>query len=182
MGAAGRPGCGAWHVLGWIWSTFLVAGVLVSLLMSYVTTGRLDDPRTWVVIGFLRGHAVAAALGMAAAILLSIGAYLAHRTQQRWGRQHEQTYQQSLVMLGRGVHHLLEEAHKKPAIGVTPPPPIRTPDQVRVFISSTLEELAPERRAARGAIAQLHLTPVFFESRGTALPAPRAVSGLPGAE
>ncbi len=42
---------------------------------------------------------------------------------------------------------------------------IRTPDQrVRVFVSSTLDELAPERAAAREAIAQLHLTPVLFEA------------------
>ncbi len=41
---------------------------------------------------------------------------------------------------------------------------IRTPDQrVRVFVSSTLEELAPEREAARAAIVRLHLTPVLFE-------------------
>ena len=44
-------------------------------------------------------------------------------------------------------------------------PVIRTPDQrVRVFVSSTLDELAAERGAAREAIAQLHLTPVLFES------------------
>src|SRR5215469_7235264 len=44
-------------------------------------------------------------------------------------------------------------------------PVIRTPDQrVRVFVSSTLDELAAERVAAREAIAQLHLTPVLFES------------------
>ena len=42
---------------------------------------------------------------------------------------------------------------------------IRTPDQrLRVFVSSTLEELGPERRAAREAIAALRLTPVFFEA------------------
>src|SRR6266566_1877140 len=42
---------------------------------------------------------------------------------------------------------------------------IHTPDQrVRVFISSTLDELAPERAAAREAITQLRLTPVLFES------------------
>ena len=41
---------------------------------------------------------------------------------------------------------------------------IRTPDQrVRVFVSSTLDELAPERAAVRQAIEQLHLTPVMFE-------------------
>src|ERR1700759_5278206 len=42
---------------------------------------------------------------------------------------------------------------------------ILTPDQrVRVFISSTLEELAAERAAARRAITRLHLLPVWYES------------------
>src|SRR5215831_9088365 len=42
---------------------------------------------------------------------------------------------------------------------------ILTPDQrVRVFISSTLEELAEERVAARRAIRRLHLAPVWYES------------------
>lgn len=41
---------------------------------------------------------------------------------------------------------------------------IRTPDQLlRVFVSSTLGELAAERRAARAAIERLHLAPVMFE-------------------
>src|ERR1700746_2712531 len=45
------------------------------------------------------------------------------------------------------------------------PVQIRTPDQrVRVFVSSTLEELAAERAAAREAITALRLTPVLFES------------------
>jgi hypothetical protein len=41
---------------------------------------------------------------------------------------------------------------------------IRTPDQrVRVFVSSTLGELAAERRAVRDAITGLRLVPVMFE-------------------
>jgi predicted ATPase len=41
---------------------------------------------------------------------------------------------------------------------------IRTPDQrLRVFVSSTLSELAPERKSARGAVERLHLAPVMFE-------------------
>ncbi|SEH72083.1 Predicted ATPase [Leifsonia sp. CL154] len=41
---------------------------------------------------------------------------------------------------------------------------IRTPDQrLRIFVSSTLQELAAERRAARTAIERLHLAPVMFE-------------------
>jgi predicted ATPase/class 3 adenylate cyclase len=42
---------------------------------------------------------------------------------------------------------------------------ILTPDQrVRVFISSTLGELAEERAAARRAVRRLHLMPVWYES------------------
>ncbi|MGY1694650.1 DUF4062 domain-containing protein [Geodermatophilus sp. SYSU D00814] len=42
--------------------------------------------------------------------------------------------------------------------------PIRTPDQrLRVFISSTMQELADERVAVRGAVERLRLTPVLFE-------------------
>lgn len=41
---------------------------------------------------------------------------------------------------------------------------IKTPDQrVRVFISSTIGELADERKAATDAITKLRLTPVLFE-------------------
>lgn len=44
------------------------------------------------------------------------------------------------------------------------PTVIRTPDQrLRVFVSSTLEELKAERVAAKQAISDLHLTPVMFE-------------------
>src|SRR5690606_30439714 len=43
-------------------------------------------------------------------------------------------------------------------------PRIRTPDQkIRVFVSSTLRELADERRAARAAIERMRLAPVMFE-------------------
>src|SRR5215813_5896044 len=41
---------------------------------------------------------------------------------------------------------------------------IRTPDQrLRVFVSSTLEELAAERQAVRDAVTGLRLVPVMFE-------------------
>jgi len=44
------------------------------------------------------------------------------------------------------------------------PPLIRTPDQrLRVFVSSTLQELAEERAAVREAISKLRLAPVLFE-------------------
>ncbi len=41
---------------------------------------------------------------------------------------------------------------------------IRTPDQrIRVFVSSTLRELEPERRAVRAVIESMRLAPVMFE-------------------
>ena len=43
-------------------------------------------------------------------------------------------------------------------------PLIHTPDQrVRVFVSSTLDELAAERQAVRDAVTRLRLVPVMFE-------------------
>ena len=46
----------------------------------------------------------------------------------------------------------------------TDEPVIRTPDQLlRIFVSSTLRELEPERSAVRGAVERLHLAPVMFE-------------------
>jgi predicted ATPase len=57
------------------------------------------------------------------------------------------------------------DAARRSLGALTVPAQIRTPDQrVRVFVSSTLDELAPERAAARAAITQLRLTPVLFES------------------
>ena len=48
---------------------------------------------------------------------------------------------------------------------------IRTPDQrLRVFVSSTLGELADERRAVSRAISALRLTPVMFELGATPHP------------
>jgi predicted ATPase/class 3 adenylate cyclase len=53
-------------------------------------------------------------------------------------------------------------SHEPPQAG---PGVILTPDQrIRVFISSTLEELASERVAARRAIQRLRLVPVWYES------------------
>ena len=48
----------------------------------------------------------------------------------------------------------------RPRRPVAHQPPDR---RVRVFVSSTLQELAAERTAARRAISGLHLTPVMFE-------------------
>ena len=49
---------------------------------------------------------------------------------------------------------------------------IHTPDQrLRVFVSSTLEELAAERRAVRDAVTRLRLVPTMFELGARSHPA-----------
>ena len=64
------------------------------------------------------------------------------------------------TLLGTGVSSPVSQEPGQPQPGV-----ILTPDQrVRVFISSTLQELAAERAAARRAIRRLHLVPVWYES------------------
>jgi predicted ATPase len=51
------------------------------------------------------------------------------------------------------------------------PREIATPDRrLRVFVSSTLEELAAERAAVRDAVRQMRLTPVMFELSARAHP------------
>ena len=68
----------------------------------------------------------------------------------------------------------MTRAASRPAAARTPAA-IRTPDQrLRVFVSSTLSELAAERKAAAEAIGQLRLTPVMFELGARAHP-PRAL-------
>jgi predicted ATPase len=58
-----------------------------------------------------------------------------------------------------------------PPRSMTQRPSIRTPDQrVRVFVSSTLAELAEERVSVRAAVEALRLTPVMFEAGARAHP------------
>ena len=60
---------------------------------------------------------------------------------------------------------------------------IRTPDQrLRIFVSSTMKELAGARAAARTAIEQLRLIPVLFELGARPYPSARSLSRLSAAK
>jgi uncharacterized protein DUF4062 len=60
---------------------------------------------------------------------------------------------------------------------------IRTPDQrLRIFVSSTMKELAGARAATRSAIEQPRLIPVLFEARRPALSSARSLPCLSAAE
>ena len=66
-----------------------------------------------------------------------------------------------------GARHDSQSALATMASGTTVPRgvAIRTPDQrLRVFVSSTMAELADERRSVSRAISALRLTPVMFEA------------------
>jgi predicted ATPase len=57
------------------------------------------------------------------------------------------------------TEHIMSIANAEATPGVIP-----TPDhRVRVFVSSTLDELAVERRAVRAAVSKVRLVPVMFE-------------------
>jgi predicted ATPase len=69
----------------------------------------------------------------------------------------------SEVVAGRG-HEAVAMSRATGAEIMAEPDMIRTPDQrVRVFVSSTLGELAAERQAVRDAVTGLRLVPVMFE-------------------
>jgi hypothetical protein len=81
----------------------------------------------------------------------------------------------------RGVTDLRCGAHQDSSVTgeMVDDTAIRTPDQrLRVFVSSTLGELADERAAASRAISTLRLTPVLFGLGGKPASAPGAVPGL----
>ena len=65
---------------------------------------------------------------------------------------------------GALAEHLMKQRIMTIVVAGAAPDVIRTPDQrVRVFVSSTLQELAAERQAVRDAVTRLRLVPVMFE-------------------
>src|SRR5947209_1006015 len=75
------------HIIGWIWSTVIVGGLLVSVLISYATAGTTGltklDPRTWFVVHPLLAYPLQTAVGFIVALIVTISAYLAHLSQRR---------------------------------------------------------------------------------------------------
>ena len=74
-----------WRFIGWIWSTLIVGGLLVGILISLATKGTsgLADPRTWVVIRPLLAHPFWTVVAFIASIVVTVLAKLAERSQHR---------------------------------------------------------------------------------------------------
>src|SRR6266516_1812150 len=76
-----------WKVIWWLWSTVIVGGFIVSVIVSYATTGtsgfKNPDPRSWFIVRPLLAYPWQTAVGLFFALTLTLGTYLAHRSQQR---------------------------------------------------------------------------------------------------
>lgn len=106
--------------------------------------------------------AVITALGVLVAIVANL-ANIARFMGERRERRSKASPQAAYGFVGRtaAVGHLADAGGDAAKVNG---PPILTPDRrIRVFVSSTLEEMAPERAAVKEVIGDLRLTPVMFE-------------------
>lgn len=77
-----------WRFIVWIWSILIVGvivGVLGSVVYTYLSTGSITfaNPRTLSVILFLQSHLYLTTLILILILMLTLGAYLAQRSQQK---------------------------------------------------------------------------------------------------
>jgi Domain of unknown function (DUF4062) len=116
-------------------------------------------------------------IGVVFAILANLTSIFKFTQEQRDRKRKVQGSQPSLVEDKVVVKEVKPEQKLEPSQDDDLPRPnevipmptqtILTPDQrLRVFVSSTLQELADEREAVKAAITALHLSPVMFENLG----------------
>lgn len=106
--------------------------------------------------------AVITALGVLVAIIANL-ANIARFMNERRERKAKAGPDAAVALLG-AVQTALPPSAPNPVVVGAGTRPILTPDQrIRVFVSSTLEEMAPERVAVKDVIEDLRLTPVMFE-------------------
>src|SRR5947209_13950884 len=112
-----------WRVIWWVWSTVIVGGLLVGIIISLATNGTsgLTDPHTWVVIQPLLAHLLLTIIALIAAGILTFCAFLAHRHQKNVAQKQEHSHEEALVDIAKaarigveGVRTALEELKAKP--------------------------------------------------------------------
>jgi hypothetical protein len=98
-----------WHVIWWIWTTVIVGGLLVGIIISLATNGTsgLTDPSTWVVVHSLLAHLLLTIIGLLIAGIITLLAYLAHRHQKKAARAEKQVHDESFVDVAKGVRTAL---------------------------------------------------------------------------
>src|SRR5436853_167451 len=74
-----------WRVIWWIWTTIIVGGLLVGIIISLATNGTsgLTAPSTWVVIQPLLAHPLLTIIALIIAGIITLLAFLAHRHQKK---------------------------------------------------------------------------------------------------
>src|SRR5690349_3452284 len=114
----------SWHVIGWIWSTIIVGGVLVGFLTSYLTTGEsgfsLSGPHSWFILRQLLTHSLITTIVIIIAIIFTFICYLAARYKKRERQEQHLAQQESLGDIGRGIRKLLEEAQTESSSSPVP--------------------------------------------------------------
>lgn len=73
-----------WNAVWWIWSTVIVGGLLVSILVSYLINGTpgVARPDSWFLVHVLLAHIVVSAVALAIGVLLTLAGYIAHRQER----------------------------------------------------------------------------------------------------
>src|SRR5437016_3245108 len=112
-----------WRIIWWVWSTIIVGGLLVGIIISLSTNGTsgLADPRTWVVIQPLLAHPQLTIIALIAASILTLSAFLAHRHQKNLAQKQEQIHEEALVDIAKAARTALEELKTRPV--ASPPSP-----------------------------------------------------------
>ncbi len=108
-----------WLIIGWVWSSIIIGGFVVSLIVSYVTTGTIGitkaDPRSWFLLQPLFAHPLGIIIAIAFALTLTLCAYISYRIQQKALKEEKEEYHKAVMNIGRGVHKLLEDVKTNPA-------------------------------------------------------------------
>src|SRR2546427_13001929 len=94
-----RPICLAlaYHLVDLEYSNY--GGFIVGVLVSFITKGTtgLADPRTWVVIRPLLAHPLQVAITFIMVSVVTLLAYLAHRSQHAASRESQHHYNEALL-------------------------------------------------------------------------------------
>lgn len=104
-----------WHCIWWVWSTIIVGGFIVGILISIITRGTSDlaNPSQWVILHLLFTHPVYTISGLIVIGFLTIIAYFAHHYQRSASQTRQLLHNESLVDIARGVRRAVEELNTR---------------------------------------------------------------------
>ena len=110
-----------WHIIWWVWSTVIIGGLIVAILVSYATTGTsgLNNPRKWVVTQLLLIHPIIGVFVFIVASVTTLLAYFAHQYHRKISREDELHHNEALLDIARGVRTAMEELNARHSLNST---------------------------------------------------------------